>query len=86
VQQASVGRLLLRGLSATSRNRFSVELSLWGFEFSSWKARHRDMPDLLLGLGEALGGLLDILLSKHKLVPAVQSSSLVVICGKRFCR
>jgi hypothetical protein len=51
-----------------------------------WKARHRDIPDLLLGLGEALGGLLDVLLSEHIFVPAVQSSTLVVICGKRFCR
>lgn len=41
------------------------------------KARHKDMPDLLFGLGAALGGLLDVFLSKHELVPAIQSFTLV---------
>ena len=49
------------------------------------KARHKDTPDLLLGFGEALGGLFDVLLSKHKLVPAVQSFTLVGVRSKRFC-
>ena len=44
------------------------------------------MPNLLLGLGKALGGLLDVLLAKHKFIPAVQSFSLVGVRGKRFRR
>jgi len=44
------------------------------------------MSGLLLGLGETLGGFLDVLLSKHELVPATQSFSLVSVRGKRLCR
>jgi hypothetical protein len=49
------------------------------------KARHKVIPDLLFGFGEALGSLFDVLLSKHKLVPAIQSFTLVGVRDKRFC-
>ena len=48
--------------------------------------KHKDIANSLFGFGKALRGLFYVFLSKHKLVPAVQSFALIGIRGKRFCR